>query len=124
MDKKGDIKAFVILGSLLLLGAGYYFFMKAFGFGLVCPINHFTGYRCITCGITHLFIDLARLDIRSAWHDNQFVFLTLPLIIYEIVTVTWRFSHKRKLPRFTVILMYVHLAAGFVFMFLRNIFMW
>jgi hypothetical protein len=37
---------------------------------LVCPIRHFTGVPCPTCGMTRAFMALARGDLSAAWQHH------------------------------------------------------
>ncbi len=37
---------------------------------LVCPIRHFTGVPCPTCGMTRAFMALARGDLFASWQHH------------------------------------------------------
>ena len=71
--------------TFLSLGIVYFFIVTFTGFGIPCLFSAVTGKQCAGCGITRMFISLARLDIQSAVRYNAFVlFLLLPGLLWGI----------------------------------------
>ena len=81
------IKAALIVFAI---GAAYAVFIKITGFGIPCPINHFTGLKCPGCGVTRMCMHIISLDFRSAFYDNTAIFCMLPLIVFIFA----RFAYK------------------------------
>ncbi|MBO4636740.1 MAG: DUF2752 domain-containing protein [Clostridiales bacterium] len=124
MQKSGTVRFFIIVGGLLLTGFLYLIFIRINGKGFSCPMFEFTGLKCITCGITRMFVELSKGHIKEAFLANRYVFLTLPLILWEIVYVLWQFCHGKKLSRINVTILWLLLSCGLLFMIIRNIVMW
>lgn len=116
-EKKFILTVAAILAVLFL----YLIFVRVTGTGIPCPIHTFTGYNCITCGITRMFAALSQGHFREAYEYNRFMFFAWPVAGAEALYVIYRFTHKEKLPRWNVAFLWVLLAAGLTFMVIRNI---
>ena len=69
-------------GVLILLGVLYGCLVSYTGVSVPCPFRYFTGFLCPGCGITTLFLSLARGDLHGAKEANIFLFYTLPLFVF------------------------------------------
>ncbi|MBP5180329.1 MAG: DUF2752 domain-containing protein [Clostridiales bacterium] len=118
--KKTIRDVFIILAA----GFVYYIVNRLTGFGFTCPVKQFTGYPCPSCGITHMAIDLIALDFKSAFKDNQFLFVTWPLLASEILFVIYNIEAKKDLPRWNVIALSVFAGLLITFGFLRIAYSW
>ena len=107
---------------IILIGIAYYFINRFTGFGLKCAFHELTGLPCPSCGISHMFIDMAALDFRSAFNDNQFMFLTWPLIAAEIIYLLYIHESKRDLPKANIAVITVYTVLLFIFGFIRIVF--
>lgn len=69
-------KYFIIVIMIGLIYAGICTYT---GFGIPCVFHSITGLKCPGCGLTHMFLALLHLDFKTAYLENQFLFLLLPL---------------------------------------------
>ncbi|MBQ6856286.1 MAG: DUF2752 domain-containing protein [Lachnospiraceae bacterium] len=67
-----------------------------------CPFFLITGYQCPGCGITRMIISIIRFEFENAYHYNKFLFSTIPLIIFLMVT---RRSEKRSVKMIRILYM-------------------
>jgi len=107
---------------LAVSGLVYYLFCSLTGTGFKCFFKAITGYPCPSCGISHMFINLFHLNFREAFADNQFLFITWPLVAAEIIYIIYRLESKKDLPRTNVILIGVYAGLLGIFGTLRIIF--
>lgn len=75
--RKRLIKTAVITGVVLFI---YYIFVCFTGVSIPCFFYKITGYKCPGCGITHMFMSIARLDLEAAFSSNQVLFFMLPFL--------------------------------------------
>lgn len=60
------------------------------GFGIGCPLRHFTGILCPFCGATRMGSDLLVGDLSGAWIANPFVLVGLGVL--GLATASWTVS--------------------------------
>lgn len=113
----------LILALIIAASGALYYLIAAFTpFGLPCLFKLATGFDCPSCGITHMFIDLAHLRFRDAFNDNQYAFFAwLPTVI-ESLYIRYMYSAKKKLPKGNYIFAYILCGGAFAFGILRNIY--
>ncbi|MGN0634415.1 MAG: DUF2752 domain-containing protein [Oscillospiraceae bacterium] len=116
-QRKKAVTALVILA----VGGIYFLIMKFTDFSIGCPIRRVTGIVCPGCGISHFFLDLGSLDIKSAVRENYL--LDLLIIIWTPIIIL----RKTKAPpllrvngRFDKILTWICLVITIIFTVLRN----
>ncbi|MCD6052176.1 MAG: hypothetical protein K0Q55_3594 [Verrucomicrobia bacterium] len=61
----------------------------------VCPLRQSTGLDCPGCGGLRAMHQLTNGNLAAAWQLNPFVFVLLPLAVYEVVI---RRAWKKELP--------------------------
>lgn len=88
---------------IIIVGIVYYFINRFTGFGLKCAFHELTGLKCPSCGITHMFIDLAAGDPAAAFRDNQFMFCAWPLIAAEIIYLLYKHESREDIPKWNII---------------------
>ena len=64
-------------------------------------------------------IDLIALDFKSAFKDNQFLFITWPLVACEIIYIIYNVEAKKDLPKWNVIAITIFAICLIIFGFLR-----
>ena len=103
------------------IGVLYIIWIKITGLMIPCIFRLLTGYKCPGCGVTHMLLDLLRLDFSGARAQNAFLFYTLPLLASEVIYAWHRAGKKLPLPRWNEILLMIYCAALIVFGILRNL---
>ena len=107
-------------GIVILMGAGYGFFVSYTGLSIPCPFRYFAGFLCPGCGITTLFLSLAHGNWQRAVQANAFLFYTWPFLFLSLVIDT--FWEKSKISYLNKShFMPLYLIAMVVFGFYRNI---
>ena len=113
------VKYSVVFGILL----AYLIFVLCTGIGIPCVFSKITGLKCVGCGISRMFVSLARLDFVSAFKHNAFLFITGPfLIVYFAVSeIKYVLCGNGRMGKWEIFL-WVELALGIAYGVLRNIF--
>lgn len=121
--KQRALKVIKLGAVLLILGCAYAFFADKTGIFIPCVFRLITGFKCPGCGITHMFLNILRLDFRSAWSNNPAVMLMLPLFAYLATTNIYRYIKygTRKEPKHETVIEILMLIALIVFGIIRNI---
>ena len=105
------------------IALAYLVFVLCTGVGIPCLFYEITGFKCAGCGVSRMLISLIKLDIRSAFEYNSFLFVTGPFIIAYLACCEIRYViyGDRRMGRWEI-LMWVELALALVFGILRNVF--
>ena len=108
---------------IIIVGLIYYILNKFFNISIPCPIYKITGLYCPGCGVTRMCVSLINLDFCSAFHNNQLIFLSIPIfIIFGVVqTVKYIKTGKNSLNRFQEYFLYIYIIVLILFGVLRNI---
>lgn len=61
-----------------------------------CPIKHFLGFDCPTCGMTRAFFALAKGDISASLKFNPIAVPFLLLFLFALHKDLFRFSDRTK----------------------------
>ena len=117
--RKTVIKYLIILGIAL----AYLTFVLCTGLRIPCVLYELTGIKCPGCGITRMFVSLARLDFAAAFSYNQLIFITGPFILAYLLCseAKYVFDGNRRIGRFEIFLP-IELFLLIAFGVLRNIF--
>ena len=109
--------------TILLLGISYYIFVTITGVGIPCVFRLITGYKCPGCGISHMFIKLFHLDFIGAFHENEFVFILLPIALLYGVYKSYMYIYKNdtRMRVLEVIVITLLLISAICFGIYRNI---
>jgi hypothetical protein len=101
LSSQGRIVRWGILGfsSAPLLGAYCYNQGDKIPF-LVCPIRHFTGIPCPTCGMTRSFMAIARGDFSQAVNYHLFGLVLFVGFAIAIIHVILELATKRRITAF------------------------
>jgi|GEM_PF-155140 len=114
---KRVLRKCVIIG---IVGFIYYLIHRFTGFGIPCLFHRLTGLRCAGCGVTHMFADMAQLRLRDAFHDNQFMFITWPIVVGEFIYIGYMNEIGRDISRANKAGICIYIAAMLLFMAARN----
>ena len=114
------IKKYAIL---LGIGLAYLIFVLIAGFGIPCIFHLITGLQCPGCGISRMFVSLAKLDFVSAFKYNSFVFITGPFLLAYVIAneIKYIVTGNNKMGKWEIFL-WVESALAIAFGVLRNIF--
>lgn len=74
------------IAIVLVIGLLYLIFVLVTDIKIPCIIKLATGFDCPSCGITRMFVSMAKFDFAAAFRYNPVIFSTLPLLIF-ILTV-------------------------------------
>lgn len=117
--KKRLLRVFLVLGGLALAGAFVVFVLRP-----PCLIRKFTGLYCPGCGGQRMLLALLQGDFSTAFRQNPFLFIVLPLTgVYAVTEAVLYLKQKRPLyksRRFPVFLIIV-LVAAVAYGILRNL---
>ena len=113
------VKYSIILG----VGVAYLIFFLCVGFGIPCVFREITGLKCPGCGISKMFVSLARFDFAAAFRHNPLIFTTSPLLLAYLATSEIKYIRygNRDMGKWEPF-MWVELALLLVYGVLRNIF--
>lgn len=117
--KKGVLKSIVII---LVIGFIYYLIVRFTSFGIPCYIKTLTGYDCPTCGMTRMVMALTRLDFKSAFSYNRFMFISFPFIVAEIIYFIYLNENKKNMGKLNKILLWGWTVLLVLYGILRNIY--
>lgn len=117
--KNGTLKSIIII---LVIGFVYYLIVKFTPFGIPCYIKTFTGYDCPTCGMTRMIMALTRLDFKSAFGYNRFMFISFPFIVAEIIYLIYINESKKNVGKLNKILLWGWTVLLVLYGILRNIY--
>ena len=98
MERKRLNRLLIILGAVFLTMVAYLIFVLATDIKIPCVIAALFDFECPGCGITRMFVALARLDFYSAFCYNGFILLSLPLILLLLFVLCYTYVKEGK-PR-------------------------
>lgn len=80
---------------------GLYFFTSLFifmisGYNILVPCLFKTTFHieCYGCGLTSAFIELLHLDFATAYHENPFIYIVLPILGFVVWKDFRKFYHS------------------------------
>lgn len=108
---------------LIAVGVLYVIINRLTGFAIPCPFHLVTGLNCPGCGVSRMFISLLQLDFKSAFKYNAALTVTLPLILYLLISLIIKYIRRGSVKpnKFQNILIYFLIGFFLVFGILRNI---
>lgn len=109
------------VGFVLILGAVYYIWLRITEIKIPCVFKEITGLMCPGCGITTMILNLTKFNWVAAFRANQFLFITLPFIIFEIIFFIYLERKTAKNPRWNDRLLLIYLVLLIIFSAVRNI---
>ena len=115
----------VIRRGIFLLAAGFLYavIVQKTGCGIPCLFRLRTGRLCPACGITRMFLALGRLDFQTAFQENPFMLLSLPLLLSAFAVQLWRYlkTGEKKLYPVCQWIGILFIAGAVVFGIMRNL---
>jgi len=121
--KKRLTRVLILNLSLLIIFIIYYIVSQRIGIYIPCIFRLITGYKCPGCGITHYLFHLVNLDLKGAFLDNPFVFISLPILLVYYVIANYNYvkydnPNKVVIPNY---LSYSLVIIALLFAIARNI---
>jgi hypothetical protein len=86
----------------------------------VCLVKLISGLDCPACGGLRLVHDLLHGNVRAAVHDNPFMLLCSPVLLYLLVC-HWRAARSGEPARIPRLLAYSLAGTAFIWMVVRNL---
>ena len=80
-QKKRLKSSLIYVATVIAVGVAYGVFYTLTGVGIPCLLTLFTGGYCPGCGITRMFLSLARLDFVAAFKSNVLIMTVLPFAL-------------------------------------------
>ena len=107
---------------IIIAGAIYLIWVLITDIRIPCVFNLIFKLYCPGCGITRMIAALARLDFRSAYLFNPFIFLTFPIILLLIVysEIAYIRTETHSIGKLTPLL-WLELIGAIIFGVMRNI---
>ena len=106
---------------ILLVLLGYLAWVLITDIKIPCLIYQITSFQCPSCGITRMCLALSRLDFKSAFYYNPYLFVTLPIVLLCVIFGEVEYIRKGKFSLGKLKYLLNIAAAGFViFGILRN----
>ena len=124
LELKARLREIIKKYAILLgIGLAYLIFVLITGFGIPCIFHLITGLQCPGCGISRMFVSLAKLDFVSAFKYNSFVFITGPFLLAYVIAneIKYIVTGNNKMGKWEIFL-WVESALAIAFGVLRNIF--
>lgn len=110
------------IAIIILAGFIYYLINRFTGFGIPCAFRVATGLPCPSCGISHMFIHLASFDFKSAFYDNQFIFITWPFLMISVIYSIYEIEANRDFSKLNLVFLCVYATALLIFGVFRIIY--
>lgn len=108
-----------------MLAAGFLYavIVQKTGCGIPCLFRLRTGRLCPACGITRMFLALGRLDFQTAFQENPFMLLSLPLLLSAFAVQLWCYLKTGEKKRYPVCqwIGILFIAGAVVFGIMRNL---
>ena len=106
--KDGAIKRTIRdLAILFIVGFIYYLIQKFTGRGMVCFVRYLFHVYCPTCGTTRMIMAMTRLDFKTAFSYNQYMFVTFPFWVGEIIYFFYILESKKRVNKVNEICVFV-----------------
>ena len=108
---------------IISIGLIYAVFYALTDIGIPCFFNKITGLKCPGCGITHMCMNILKLDFYNAFKDNPAIFSLSPfwLIAFIYQIIHYIKTGDRKLVKPVNILIWISLIILIIWGVLRNI---
>ena len=103
------------------IGLMYYVWIRLTGLVIPCVFRKTTGFLCPGCGITRVCVRILKGDFYGAYKANSFIFITIPLIIAEIIYLEILKIKGKKIPFINNIFLVIYLVFLIIFGIGRNI---
>ena len=113
-------RTLIDVGIVTLVGVVYYLVVRFTDFGLGCYIHDIFGINCPACGITRMLLAISRLDLKTAFSYNRFMFISLPYIVYEIVYMFYINESKKPMNKVNKIILYIWVGLFVLWGVVRN----
>ena len=116
--KKSILK---IYATILGIGLPYYAWVSLTGRYIPCFYLSTTGFKCPGCGISHMFVAMAKLDFAKAFSYNPVMFVLF--FVWNAIALLCFIGKPAfvQSPKFLYGALYVTVVVLFAFWLLRNL---
>ncbi len=83
-------------GAILIVLLCYLAWVLITDIKIPCLIYQITSFQCPSCGITRMCLALSRLDFKSAFYYNPYLFVTLPIVLLCVIFGEVEYIRKGK----------------------------
>ena len=114
-------KILKIYASIFIIGTIYLVWLLTTDIYIPCFYFITTGLQCPGCGISRMFLSLAKLDIPTAFSYNPVVFILF--VIWNIIALLcfWGKIAFVKKPKFLYTALGISIAILIIWGFIRNL---
>lgn len=111
------------LSALVIAGLLYVLFVIATGISLPCVFHETTGFWCPGCGVSRMFLKIARADFSGAFYENRFLFSTLVFLLAAIAVRIYQYIRQKPFKKTVWFIVFITLyaAAFLLYGILRNL---
>lgn len=111
--------------QILLLGLAYFILVQN-GISLSCPIRTFLHIKCPGCGITRMFVCLARGQVKGAFYFNALILMLMIILIPYSFYKAFKYVKygDMKFNKYENIAIYIVIVIALVFGIVRNFSFW
>lgn len=123
MYKKRIINIIKPASIIIVIGLLYAVFYAFTDIGIPCFFNKISGLKCPGCGITHMCMDLLKLDFSAAFKHNPVIFSLSPFLFVAFIyqAIHYVKSGDRKLTKPVISFIWLSVIILIVWGILRNI---
>ena len=114
------IKKYLIIFAVLF---AYLIWIFVTDIKFPCLFHQLTGFQCSGCGMTRMCLSLLKLDFKSAFYYNPYIFVTSPIILacFLIPEINYIRKGKYTISKFMCAVIIAELVGFVVFGILRNV---
>lgn len=118
-------KITVKICQILLLGLAYFILVQC-GLSLKCPIRTFFHIKCPGCGITRMFVCLARGKVKSAFYFNALILTLIIILIPYFIYKVFKYVKYGdiKFSEYENVAVYIIIVIALIFGIVRNFSFW
>ena len=118
-------KITVKICQILLLGLAYFILVQC-EISLKCPIRTFLHIKCPGCGITRMFVCLARGQVKNAFYFNALILTLITILIPYSIYKVFKYvkDGNMEFNKYENAAVYIVIVIALIFGIVRNFSFW